>query len=65
MLSRAVCSRQAICKTCGESLPFNMNKAVIGTLPFFALGWINGFSWHVQTMLLGITLCFNYSNDNA
>lgn len=38
----------------GESLPFNMNKAVIGTILFLVLGLINGFSWHVQTMLLGI-----------
>lgn len=38
----------------GKSLPFNMNKAVIGTILFLALGWINGFSWHVQTILLGI-----------
>lgn len=39
----------------GESLPFNINKAVIGTILFLALGWINGFSWHVQTMLFGIS----------
>ena len=38
----------------GESLPFNINKAVIGSILFLALGWINGFSRHVQTMLFGI-----------
>ncbi len=43
----------------GESLSFNMNKAVIGTILFLALGVIDGFSWHIQTMLLGI--CYGIS----
>lgn len=38
----------------GESLPFNINKMAIGTLLFLAVGLINGFSFHVQTMLFGI-----------
>ena len=38
----------------GESLPFNINKAVIGTILFLTLGLINGFSWHMPTMLFGI-----------
>lgn len=38
----------------GASLPFNINKAVIGTILFLALGLINGFSWHFETVLFGI-----------
>ena len=38
----------------GVSLPFNLNKAAIGTLLFLAIGLINGFSVHVQTILFGI-----------
>ena len=38
----------------GESLPFNINKAVIGTILFLTLGLINGFSWHFATTLFGI-----------
>lgn len=47
----------------GESLPFNINKAVIGTILFLTLGLINGFSWHFETMLFsigyGISLCIS------
>ncbi len=38
----------------GESLPFNINKAVIGTILFLVLGLMSGFSWHFETMLFGI-----------
>lgn len=45
----------------GESLPFNINKALIGTILFLVLGFMSGFSWHLETMLLGlfygISLC--------
>ena len=47
----------------GESLPFNINKAVIGTILFLALGLMSGFSWHFHTMRLGaiygILLCIS------
>jgi drug/metabolite transporter (DMT)-like permease len=47
----------------GESLPFNMNKAVIGTILFLVLGLMSGFSWHLETMLFGlfygISLCIS------
>ena len=38
----------------GASLPFNINKAAIGTLLFLVLGLINGFSLHLHTALFGI-----------
>jgi drug/metabolite transporter (DMT)-like permease len=47
----------------GESLPFNINKALIGTLLFLVLGLMSGFSWHLETMLFGlfygISLCIS------
>lgn len=47
----------------GESLPFNINKAVIGTILFLVLGLMSGFSWHLETMLFGlfygISLCIS------
>ena len=47
----------------GESLPFNINKAMIGTVVFLVLGLANGFSWHFYTMvfgaLYGISLCIS------
>lgn len=47
----------------GESLPFNINKALIGTLLFLVLGLMSGFSWHFYTMLFGaiygISLCIS------
>ena len=47
----------------GESLPFNMNKAVIGSILFLVLGLMSGFSWHLETMLFGlfygISLCIS------
>lgn len=47
----------------GESLPFNINKALIGTLLFLVLGLVSGFSWHFYTMLFGaiygISLCIS------
>ena len=41
-------------KNGGASLPFNMNKAAIGTLLFLVIGLINGFSLHFETILFGI-----------
>lgn len=38
----------------GESLPYNINKAVIGTILFLVLGIMGGFSWHFATTLFGI-----------
>lgn len=38
----------------GVALPFNINKAVIGTILFLVFGLLRGFSWHMQTMLFGI-----------
>ena len=38
----------------GESLPFNINKAVIGTVLFLLLGLAGGFSRHLETMLFGL-----------
>lgn len=47
----------------GESLTFNINKALIGTLLFLVLGLMSGFSWHLETMLFGlfygISLCIS------
>ncbi len=47
----------------GKSLPFNINKAVIGTILFLALGVINGFSLHSETIIFGlfygISLCIS------
>lgn len=47
----------------GESLPFNINKALIGTLLFLVLGLMSGFSLHLETMLFGlfygISLCIS------
>jgi drug/metabolite transporter (DMT)-like permease len=47
----------------GESLPFNINKALIGTILFLVLGFMSGFSWHLETMLFGlfygISLCIS------
>lgn len=47
----------------GESIPFNINKALIGTLLFLVLGLMSGFSWHLETMLFGlfygISLCIS------
>lgn len=44
-------------------MPFNINKAVIGTVLFLVLGLANGFSWHFYTMffgaLYGISLCIS------
>ena len=47
----------------GASLPFNINKAMIGTFLFLVLGTISGFSWHFHTMIFGaiygISLCIS------
>ena len=57
---QAVLSKQ-YARRGSESLPFNINKALIGTLLFLILGFMSGFSWHLETMLLslfyGISLC--------
>lgn len=45
----------------GGSLPFNINKAAIGTILFLVLGLTGGFSLHVKTiffgLIYGISLC--------
>ena len=38
----------------GVAAVFNLNKAAAGFLLFVILGWIQGFSWHLPTVLLGI-----------
>ena len=51
--AQAALSKQ-YAKLGGKSLPFNINKAVIGAILFLVVGFINGFSWHLETMLFGI-----------
>lgn len=50
-------------KRSGEALPFNINKAAIGTVLFLVFGCISGFSLHFETMLFGlfygISLCIS------
>jgi drug/metabolite transporter (DMT)-like permease len=47
----------------GEALPFNLNKALIGTILFLVLGLMHGFSWNFHTALFGcvygISLCIS------
>lgn len=43
----------------GASLPFNVNRAAIGTVLFLVLALINGFSLHIPTAVFG--LCYGIS----
>lgn len=43
----------------GNSLSFNLNKALVGTVMFFVLGCVTGFSFHFPTALFG--LCYGLS----
>ena len=60
--AQAALSKQ-YAKLGGKSLPFNINKAVIGAILFLVVGFINGFSWHPETMLFGfgysVSLCIS------
>lgn len=38
----------------GDSLSFNLNKALSGTVMFLVYGCITGFSFHLPTVLLGL-----------
>ncbi len=46
-------------KSGGASLPFNVNKAAIGTVMFLAFALIKGFSLHASTMFFGV--CYGIS----